>query len=261
MLGQLVHGTPVEEELEPYREELVDAGMVDGDGWPLPFLRELTHALAAPAVTVNVETCGPDGLVGHGAGVNSGQQAYMSVGWPHDSEVEYAPVQPKLLAAELAHIVAFRSADIAAMGPWEVSAPLHLIEGTLTALGVFDRRDYWAVAQDEIPGIVDAHVPGMDSERRHRVAAVLASIRLSWRVTVSWPDEDAQEGWTARGLVALDCGELGYWRRDLPEKPLAAGDISPETQVRLVNVDAATLWTDLGGLIPQRDKSSAARTG
>jgi hypothetical protein len=55
-------------------------------------------------------------------------------------------------------------------------------------------------------------------------------------------------------IAIWDCGELGYWQRELPAEPIKEGQISPDSPLRLVQVPAKRVWKLIGDLLPNRDE-------
>ncbi|WP_328788937.1 MULTISPECIES: histidine kinase [unclassified Streptomyces] len=246
-------GEPVPDEFHAAQEELRACGLIDGNGQLAHVLLPLIDTLIAPTVVISLEAVGRQGQLNHGLLIGQ-DHVIAHQAWPGTSEAEYASVEPKMLVWALANMVNLQQSGpggSAVHADAVVETRLGTVEAGLAALE--------GVSAAEAPGSERSHVhealaqdPALGEAQATLLAALIAELRSSWRMTAAWRGrEDGQDGVAARGFAVWDCGPLGYWHRELPAEPLAAGQVGPDSAVRLVRVAPKKVWDLIAELLPE----------
>ncbi|WP_328620413.1 histidine kinase [Streptomyces sp. NBC_00354] len=246
-------GEPVPDEFHAAQEELRTCGLIDGNGQLAHVLLPLLDTLIAPSVVISLEAVGRQGQLNHGLLIGP-DHVIAHQAWPGASESEYASVEPKMLVWALANMVnlqqsgpgggAVHADEVVETRLGMVEAGLSALEGVSAAEAPGSERAYIheALAQDAALGEAQATL----------LAALIAELRSSWRMTAAWRGrQEGQDGVEARGFAVWDCGPLGYWHRELPAEPIAAGQVGQDSAVRLVRVAPKRVWDLISELLPE----------
>ncbi|MBT2478076.1 histidine kinase [Streptomyces sp. ISL-94] len=258
VLVQVATGEPVPGELLAAREELRACGLIDENGQLAHVLLPLLDTVITPTVVISLEAAGRQGQLHHGLLI--GQDHVISQqAWPGAGESEYASVEPKMLVWALADMVNLQQSGPgggadggrAAHPDTVIETRLGTVEAGLTALeGLSDaealgsERAYIrkALAEDGVLGEAQAAL----------LADLIAELRSSWRMTAAWRGrQEGQDGVEGRGFAVWDCGPLGYWHRELPAEPVAAGQVAKDSTMRLVRVEPKRVWDLIADLLPE----------
>ncbi|OKK20785.1 histidine kinase [Streptomyces sp. CB00455] len=256
VLVQEATGEPVPGELLAEREELRACGLIDENGQLAHVLMPLLDTLITPVVVVSLEAAARQGELHHGLFIGQ-DHAISHQAWPQARESEYACVEPKMAVWALANMVNLQhsaspvGADpVAQPAGTVVETRLGTVEAGLTALkgvplaeAAGSERSYIrkALAQDAALG----------EARGALLADLIAELRSSWRMTAAWRGhEEGQDGVAGRGFAMWDCGPLGYWHRELPAEPVAAGQVGQDSTMRLVRVEPKRVWDMIAELLP-----------
>ncbi|MFD5148860.1 histidine kinase [Streptomyces sp. NPDC058401] len=253
VLVAMATGEPVPDEFLGRREELRSCGLIDGNGLLAHVLMPLLDTLITPSVVISLETLGRQGQLHHGLLIGQ-DHAVSHQAWPGADESEYASVEPRTLVWALADMVNLHQTDSAAgSGTGRdavVETRLGTVEAGIAALeelvgtgGADSEGEYVrkALAQDGALG----------EEQAALLAGLITGLRASWRMTAAWRGRDeGRDGVEGRGVAVWDCGPLGYWHRELPAEPVAAGQVDPDATVRLVRVTPKRVWDLIADLLP-----------
>ncbi|MFI9582371.1 histidine kinase [Streptomyces sp. NPDC052236] len=248
LLAQLATGQPVPARLEPAADELRESGLINRTGELSVLLLPLMKTLVSPGVIISLEAGGRQDTLHHGLLIGD-DHVISHESWPGEAEAEYRLVEPKMLVWTLASMVNLqRSAPRHDTNVTVVETTVATVEAGIAALGVplaegGEEREHLRKA------LVAGGAPA--GPELLLVADLIADLRSSWRMTAAWQSrQDGQEGVEARGFAIWDCGPLGYWHRELPAEPVAAGQTGPDSTFRLVRVEAKKVWEMITGLLP-----------
>ncbi|MGP3972139.1 hypothetical protein [Streptomyces sp. 6N223] len=275
VLGLLHTREPIDEELAPLREELVEIGLVSAEGEISPVLADLVRVITRPVIQVMVELTGVQGVQTHGALIGEGA-AFTFEEWPGTGESEYAQFELATVVFQLARIVGLRqrAREEARPAVLTVESTMGALDSAFAALGAAGAASEarWGSPRPKAGGgrqpgqeperaalakiarqVLGTADPGMEETARSVFADLITGMRASWRMTAAWPS--AGSGGTGVSSIAVwDCGELGYWHRELPAEPIKEGQIAPDSPLRLVQVPAKRVWKMIGDLLPNRDE-------
>lgn len=277
VLGLLQTNQPVGDDLAPARDELVQIGLVSEEGEISPVLSDLAAVMSRPVVQVMVEMTGPQGITTHGMVV--GQQAVFAFEeWPGAGELEYVQVEPATVVFELARVVGLRQRARAEARPavLTVDSTMGALDAVFAALGAAGAQQHGQPGKEAPPRpepepaalakiarqVLASAAPDMDDTSRAVFADLITQLRANWRMTVAWPSSgpgatDAQGKPTGTGVNSIaiwDCGPLGYWQREKPAEPIAEGQVTPQSELRLVQVSTKKVWKMIADLLPNRDE-------
>jgi hypothetical protein len=262
VLGLLHAKEPVDGELAPLRDELVEIGLVSGEGEISPVLSDLVRVVTRPVIQVMVELTGAQGVQTHGVMIGE-EAAFTFEEWPGTGESEYAQFPVATIVFELARIVGLRERARAEARPavLTVESTMGALDSAFAALGAAGaaggrqpgqepERAALAKIARQVLGTAD---PGLEEMTRGVFADLITAMRASWRMTVAWPSAEGEDPGIA-SVAIWDCGELGYWQRELPAEPIMEGQIAPDSALRLVQVPTKKVWKMIGDLLPNRDE-------
>ncbi|MFV2119346.1 histidine kinase [Streptomyces sp. Act-28] len=260
VLSELAAGRQVDEEFTAARKEVEDSGLVTPDGRLVHALLPLVQTFLAPGVVVSLETGSRQGRLHHGMFIGE-EHVVAHEAWPGEAEAEYSLVEPKTLVWKLADMVHLRQSPAAReTALTTVETTVAAVEAGLAALeaAAGPGRD----VEHERTAVREALTArgALDAGAASLLAELIPELRASWRMTAAWQGrQDGRDGVEGRGFAVRDCGPLGYWLRELPQEPLPAGQLTPESPFRLVRTDAKTIWTLITDLLPDADEVRAAR--
>ncbi|WP_412076941.1 histidine kinase [Streptomyces xanthophaeus] len=254
VLVQVATGEPVPGEFLAAREELRACGLIDENGQLAHVLLPLLDTLIAPTVVISLEAAGRQGQLNHGLLIGQ-DHVIAHQGWPGASESEYSSVEPKMLVWALANMVNLQQSGSgggdAAHADTVIETRLGTVDSGLAALeglsdaGALDSERAYihkALAEDG----------GLGETQATLLAALIAELRSSWRMTAAWRGRhEGQDGVEGRGFAVWDCGPLGYWHRELPAEPVAAGLVGQDSAMRLVRVEPKRVWDLIAELLPE----------
>jgi hypothetical protein len=256
VLGHLNDGEAVPEELAEAGAELVEVGLISDEGEVSPVLAELVGALAEPVITIVVEVTGAQGTMTHGVTLGNGA-AFSHEQWPGDPESGYVRIEPTLLIFELARIVNLRKRDL-------VEPPVTTIESTMGALDAaftaLERTPPERQDADSVRRTARAALTAADGQLpENELSAftdLIIGLRTNWRMTVAWSGENdaAGPGVRVAGFGIWDCGQLGYWHRQLPAEPILEGQVDTGSRIRLVHTPPKRLWKMIADSLPDKDE-------
>ncbi|MFJ4321263.1 histidine kinase [Streptomyces lavendulae] len=250
VLVQMATGEAVPDALVAERDELRDCGLIDANGLLAHVLMPLLDTLIDPTVVISLEAAGRQGELHHGVLV--GQEYVVShQGWPGECEAEYSYVEPKMLVWALADMVNLKQSGATVQTGAVIEARVGTVEAGVRA----------------VEGIVLSEVEGAERDWIRRALAadgtlgeaqvvllgdLIAGLRSSWRMTAAWRGHrNSRVGVEGSGFAVWDCGPLGYWHRESPAEPVAAGQVSPDSIMRLVQVRPKHVWGLIAGLLPE----------
>lgn len=260
VLIHIATGETVPDEFQTEQEELRTCGLIDDDGQLAHVLLPLLDTLIAPTVVISLEAVSRQGQLHHGLLIGK-DHAIAHQGWPGATESEYASVEPRTLVWALANMVNLQQSDppsgdtegigIAAHTDAVVETRLGTVEAGLAALE--------HVAGSELPGSERTYIrealerqEAIDGVHMTLLADLIAELRSSWRMTAAWRGRfEGQDGVEGRGFAVWDCGPLGYWHRELPAEPVAAGQVDHDSTMRLVRVEPRRVWDLIAELLPE----------
>src|SRR4030095_15328883 len=189
VLGALLAGTPPPTGHRAVRAQLIDAGLLGTDGVPAPTLMPIMRVLANASVSIDVQTIGVGGIVGHGAWATL-TEAVTADGWPGDAECEYAPMDLSMLPWALARTVGLHRS---AVPEWR--AGLSQLRGPagVGGGGLFPGAGRPATAAraarqppEAAAGRVLHQAGRLPHDELQALAEVLLALRVFWRVAASW---------------------------------------------------------------------------
>jgi hypothetical protein len=258
VLGLLNDADPVTDELAQARDELAEIGLVGDEGQISPVLSDLVRVLANPVIQVLVEVTGAQGITTHGLIVGD-QGAFVHEEWPGTGESEYVQVEPATVVFELARIVGLRQRAKEESRPavLSVESTMGALDSVLAALGELppEQQDQPGLLGTKAREVLTGSAKEMDDASRAVFADLITGLRANWRMTVAWPSSEGDTpGTRAKSFAVWDCGQLGYWHRELPAEPIKEGEVGPESALRLVQVPTKTVWKMITDLLPNRDE-------
>lgn len=257
VLVSMATGEPVPEEFLVRQEELRACGLIDGNGLLAHALLPLLDTLITPSVVISLETVGRQGLLHHGLLIGR-DHAVSHQAWPGADESEYASVEPRTLVWALANMVNLHQSDSAAGSGTVRDAVVETRLGTIEA-GIAALEELVGAGADGSEGESEgeyvrkalARAGAIDEEQAALLAELITALRANWRMTAAWRGRDeGRDGVEGRGFAVWDCGPLGYWHRELPAEPVAAGQVNPDVGVRLVRVTPKRVWDLIADLLP-----------
>ncbi|MDH6698612.1 hypothetical protein [Streptomyces sp. MAA16] len=256
VFAHLLDGETPAEELWESLVELQRLGLVGEEGELAPVLRDLLGALADPMVLIQVEVTGEHGPVNHGVVV--GQDAVISHdGWPGEEESEYVSIEPNTLVWDLARKVNLHRGEKPEEGAAEVrvTTTMRALDAAFVALeepGADDDATLALVREALTGADPDLKSPALD-----QFLELVVSLNATWRITTAWDGtHDGQTSTMIRALAVWDCGPHGYWLREQPEEPIAAGQVGPDSALVLLKSDSGTVWEKITDLLPDREDLS-----
>ncbi|MEV5413925.1 hypothetical protein AB0K60_34480 [Thermopolyspora sp. NPDC052614] len=254
VLGHLYDGEEVPDELTPARDGLRAAGLLSDDDAVLPELATLTRVLADTVLLVQIEVTGAEGVTLHGALI--GQDAcYTFETWPGQDESEYVPTDLGTLVWSLARAVGLRDRGTKPPEAPIVTTTVGVMDAGFAALGQMDASSVEEAADRLRAALVDAGGP--EDPELTVFTHLLLQLNANWRMTVAWQNRSGS-GTDISGLAVLDCGPLGYWLRERPTEPIMPGAVTPDSELRLIYVEAKDLWELITNLIPGADELRVA---
>lgn len=256
VLVQVATGEPVPAEFLAARDELQACGLIDERGLLAHVLLPLLDTLMTPTVVISLEATGRQSQLNHGVLIGP-DHVIAHQSWPGASESEYSSVEPKTLVWALANMV-----NLQQSGPGGGAGPAAHPDAVIeTRLGTLDAglAALGGLSGAEAPGSERAYITkaltedgSLGEARAELLADLIADLRSSWRMTAAWRGrQDGQDGVAGRGFAIWDCGPLGYWHRELPAEPVAAGMVGPDSAVRLVRVGPKRVWDLIAELLPE----------
>ena len=239
VLGILVEGDPLPDELSQARDELRKTALLDGDDKIVDDLYPLVSTLMAPRVIARVEVTGPQGATSNGAVIGD-EFIFTHEAWPGSTESEYVPAEPETLVWSLARMVDLHRDFTTGSDTGEA------IVSTMGRLdAVIERME--AGTFEEPQAVAEATGAPV------RLAEVLAQLNCMWRMTVVWQGDGpgrTESGLAVSALAVWDCGLEGYWLRELPAEPLTEGQVNSSSELRVRHVSAKELWRMITDLLP-----------
>ncbi|MFI6811458.1 hypothetical protein ACIBG7_03570 [Nonomuraea sp. NPDC050328] len=246
VLGCLYSGDDLPAELREAHLELRQAGFLAEDDSAMPELAPLVRALAEPIMVVNIEVTGPEGTTGNGAIIGN-DSCFVYETWPGEIESEYVPTDPSTLVWSLARVVGLRERDAKPPQAPVIQTTMAAMDAGFAELGRLD-TDSTSEAAEPVQAAI-ARASGLADPELTILTHLLLQLTGNWRVTVAWPGADGRTT-DLRGMAVLDCGPLGYWVRERPAEPILPGQVTPDSELRLVFADARELWDRIVNLIP-----------
>ncbi|MET7936472.1 hypothetical protein [Streptomyces sp. NPDC005322] len=241
VLGLLVEGEELPDELSQPLAELQEAGIVDSERAISADLFSLVSTLLEPHVIVRAEVTGPQGMVNSGA-VIGGDFMFTHEGWLGEEESEYVPVEPPMLVWALSRMVDLHSdiSDASDMSE-EIVSTMGVLDGLLTRVESGDRQEFSEAAE-----AIGAP---------QRLAELLAQLNCMWRMTVVWRGRESRDGeMEVSALAVWDCGLEGYWIRESPAEPVREGEVDEHSELRVRRTTAKELWQKVTDLLPDGDQ-------
>ncbi|WP_203185984.1 histidine kinase [Streptomyces pratensis] len=262
VLSELAAGNTSPDEFAEARDELLECGLINGEGKLSPLLLPLMKTVLAPGVIITLEAAGRQGKLHHGMYIGD-EHVVVHEAWPGTAEAEYSCVEPKMLVWKLADMVNLQQSSAAR----EAAVPV--VETTIGAveagLAILERERLVRSADEEREAVHRALAAGggPGEPSLTLLTDLISELRSSWRLTSAWQVQAGREGTQARGFAVWDCGPLGYWLRELPTEPVSEARVTPGSPFRLVRVDAKTIWTRITALLPDQDelRHAAVRSG
>ncbi|MGW3660798.1 histidine kinase [Streptomyces sp. NPDC005151] len=263
VLSELAAGNAAPDEFVAARQELLDCGLISGEGKLSPLLLPLMKTVLTPGVVISLEAAGRQGRLHHGMLIGE-EHVVAHEAWPGTAEAEYSCVEPKMLVWKLADMVNLQQSST---GRDTAASVVETTIGTAEAgLAVLEGERLGRSADEEHGAIRRALAAGggLGEPALTLLADLISELRSSWRLTSAWrAHADGQDGAKARGFAVWDCGPLGYWLRELPTEPVPEERVTPTAPFRLVRVEAKTIWTRITGLLPDAGelRQAAGRPG
>ncbi|GGL00823.1 hypothetical protein [Streptomyces flaveus] len=247
VLGYMTDGEQVATDLMTPQQGLIESGLIDSDGNISILLAPLISALTDPTVTITVESLGEFGRLHHGLVIGDGF-AFSHESWPGEEEVEYVQLEPIMLVWALARMVNLQPSDLPQGEINAIDSKMSVLDAGLATLNSSPNFEADSATQ-KIREELSAQ--GLLEPELSTLSALLAELRSSWRMIATWQGEDeGRAGLKSRGFAIWDCGPLGYWHRELPAEPILHGQISPESPLRLVRVEAKQVWEMITNVFP-----------
>ncbi|MFD9539437.1 histidine kinase [Streptomyces sp. NPDC060022] len=250
VLSELASGNTAPDEFVAARKELLDCGLINGEGKLSPLLLPLMKTVLTPGVIISLEVAGRQGKMHHGLFIGD-DHVVAHEAWPGTAEAEYSCVEPKMLVWKLADMVNLQqsssgrdtAASVVETTIGTVEAGLAVLEG--------ERPVHSADVEREAIRRALATGGGPGEPAPALLADLISELRSSWRLTSAWrAHAEGLDGTETRGIAVWDCGPLGYWLRELPTEPVPEARVTREATFRLVRVEARTVWTRITGLLP-----------
>lgn len=213
----------------------------------------LLDTLIDPAVVISLEAAGRQGELHHGVLV--GQEYVVSrQGWPGEREAEYACVEPKMLVWALADMVNLKQSGLTVQSGAVIEARVGTVEAGVRAVEDIALSEVEGAERDWIRKVLAADGK-LGEAQVVLLADLIAGLRSSWRTTEAWRGhQKSQAGVEGSGFAVWGCGPLGYWHRQSPAEPVAAGQVGQVGQdsiMRLVQVRPRHVWDLIAGLVPE----------
>lgn len=250
VLGHLHDGENIPDELIPARDAMREAGLLNDDDAVLPELATLTRTLADTVLLVQSEVTGPDGVTLNGALV--GQDAcYTFETWPGQEESEYVPTDLGTLVWSLARGVGLRNRDSKPPEAPVINTTVGVLDAGFVALGDMQADSVDEAADRLRAALIEAGGP--EDPELTVLTYLLLQLNANWRMTVAWQNRSG-ETTDINGIAVLDCGPLGYWLRERPAEPIMPDTVNPNSELRLVYVEAKDLWDLITNLLPDADE-------
>ncbi|MFE1426610.1 hypothetical protein ACFW6C_13690 [Streptomyces fungicidicus] len=248
VLGVLVEEDGLPDELSKARDELREAGLLDGGDKIVADLYPLVSTLMAPRVIARVEVTGPQGVTSNGAVIGD-EFVFVHEAWPGSTESEYVPAEPETLVWSLARMVDLHR---------DFTDELDGGEVITSSMGLFDKViERMEAGEFEEPEAV-TEVTGAPL----RLTEILAQLNCMWRMTVVWQGAQEQRnpgGLSVAALSVWDCGLEGYWLRELPTEPISDGQVDADSELRVRRTSAKELWRMMTDLLPDGVQLAAAQ--
>ncbi|WP_336321320.1 histidine kinase [Streptomyces lavendofoliae] len=250
VLSELAAGQEMPAEFATAHRELVECGLVHRDGKLSHLLLPLMRTVLSPVVVISLEAAGRQGKLHHGMMIGQ-DDVVAHEAWPGATEAEYSLVEPKTLVWKLADMAGLQQSPTARETALPVvETTVGTVEAGLTGLETVPPGSSAEQERAHIGQGLSA-AGTLTGPAAALLAELISELRSSWRMTAAWQSgHDGRQGVEGRGFAVWDCGPLGYWLRELPEEPLPADRITPQSPFRLVRVDARTIWTRITDLLP-----------
>jgi len=248
VLGVLVEEDGLPDELSKARDELREAGLLDGGDKIVADLYPLVSTLMAPRVIARVEVTGPQGVTSNGAVIGD-EFVFVHEAWPGSTESEYVPVEPETLVWSLARMV-----DLHRDFTDEVDGG----EVITSSMGLFDK----VIERMEAGEFEEPEAVTEATGAPLRLTEILAQLNCMWRMTVVWQEAQEQRnpgGLSVAALSVWDCGLEGYWLRELPTEPISDGQVDADSELRVRRTSAKELWRMMTDLLPDGVQLAAAQ--
>ncbi|MVO84785.1 histidine kinase [Streptomyces sp. p1417] len=261
VLFSLATGETPPDEMAPARSELRERGLLNQADELSHLLFPLLQTLISPVVAVSLELAGRQGKLHHGMFIGE-DHVVTHEAWPGEAESEYACVEPSMLLWALADMVNLRR-TAPAPSPDDVRATVvETTVGTLDAgLSALETMPLTASGHEEREHIRNALAAGgpLDGHTLSTFTDMIAELRSSWRMTAVWQRRPGEpDSVAARAFAVWDCGPLGYWHRESPKEPVEAGQVGPNTPLRLSRVPAARVWELITETLPSAEEARTA---
>ncbi|MDT0402514.1 hypothetical protein [Streptomyces edwardsiae] len=248
VLGVLVEEDRLPDELSQARDELREAGLLDGDDKIVADLYPLVSTLMAPRVIVRVEVTGPQGVTSNGAVIGD-EFIFVHEAWPGSTESEYVPAEPETLVWSLARMVDLHRDFTDESDGSEVIA---------SSMGLFDK----VVERMEAGEFEEPEAVAEATGAPLRLSETLAQLNCMWRMTVVWRGAQGKRdpgGLSVAALSVWDCGLEGYWLRELPAEPVGDGQVDANSELRVRRTSAKELWRLITALLPDGAQLATAQ--